>query len=562
MWRDNFITNIVDEDLRANLNDGRIQTRFPPEPNGYLHIGHVKSITLNFEIARRYGGTCNIRFDDTNPSRERDEFVEAIIDNVRWLGFAWDKIYYASDYFDRLYQFAERLTEQGDAYVDSLSADDIRVYRGTPTETGRDSPDRNRPIADNIALLRKMRAGEFDEGSMVLRAKIDMAHPNLTMRDPTMYRILKTPHHRAHNSWHIYPMYDFAHCLSDWIEGVTHSLCTLEFKEHRLLYDWFLAKLQAKNPPKQVEFSRLNITHTVLSKRRLAELIDRRDVSGWDDPRMPTVSGMRRRGYPPEALVNFCRDVGITKTESMIDMAHLEHFLREYFNRQAKRVMAVLRPIKLIIENWPGDTVEYIKADNNPEDPEAGSRMLPFGKELYIERDDFMLDPPKKFFRLAPGREVRLKHAYYITCREAVMDDAGNVVELRCVYDSQSKGGGTPDGRKVRGTLHWVSARHAVDISVRLYDRLFTAADPIAETNKTGGDWRDLLNPNSMIALSNCKAELSLGNPETSAYQFLRHGYFAADTIDGRPGAPVFNRAIGLRDSWARLRQAELQTGS
>ena len=551
-----FITEIIETDLRTGSFDRRICTRFPPEPNGYLHIGHIKAIALSFDMATRYDGLCNLRFDDTNPERESSEYVDMIMRDIRWLGFDWgDRLFFASDYFGQFYEYALQLTRAGVAYVDSLSPDDIRAYRGTPTTQGKNSPYRNRSRKENIDLLERMRKGEYPEGHHVLRAKIDMAHPNLTMRDPTIYRIRHVKHHRAGDAWHIYPMYDFAHCLSDAIEGVTHSLCTLEFEDHRPLYNWFLDMVGFKKPPKQIEFARLNISHTMLSKRRLAALIRSGHVSGWDDPCMPTIAGMRRRGYPAEALLAFCRDVGVTKVESCIDMAHLEHFLRDTLNAIALRVMVVLHPLRVVIENWPADVVDEIEAENNPEDPRAGTRFLPFSRILYIEHDDFHRDPPPKYFRLAPGREIRLKHAYYITCTQVIENEDGEVIELRCSYDPASRGGHTPDGRKVKGALHWVSADHALDATVRLYDRLTTIAEPdSAYTDPASEEIGTFLNPNVVEALAGCKMEPSLGMARPGvSYQFMRQGYFCLDEIESRDEAPVFNRTVELRDDWKRI---------
>ncbi|TVR33939.1 MAG: glutamine--tRNA ligase/YqeY domain fusion protein [Spirochaetaceae bacterium] len=557
-----FIRSIIDSDNQNGTYQGRVHTRFPPEPNGYLHIGHAKSIVLNFGIAEEYGGKCNLRFDDTNPEKEELEYIESIQQDVRWLGFDWeDRLYYASDYFEQLYQFAERLTAKGLAYVDELSADQIRETRGTPTQAGTDSPYRERPIAENLDLLRRMRDGEFADGSRVLRARIDMAAANINLRDPIMYRIRRVHHPNTGDSWCIYPTYDWAHGQSDWIEGITHSICTLEFENHRPLYDWFLDALEATPPkrPRQIEFARLNLGYTVMSKRRLLELVREGRVSGWDDPRMPTICGMRRRGYTPEAIRSFCRAVGVSKTNSQIDLAMLEFHLREDLNKRAPRVMAVLDPLKVVIENYPEAQVEQIEAQNNPEDPAAGNRTLPFSREIYIEREDFREDPPKKFFRLAPGREVRLKHSYYITCNEVIKDpSSGEVIELRCSYDPQSRGGSTPDGRKVKGTLHWVSAPHAVEAEVRLYDRLFSVANPSDDAQREGVDYRTYLNPESLRIMQSCKVEPSLREATVgTTFQFLRHGYFCVDLQDGSAANLVFNRAVSLRDSWAKIERAE-----
>jgi glutaminyl-tRNA synthetase len=547
-----FIREIIQEDNRTGKFDGRVVTRFPPEPNGYLHIGHAKSICLNFGMAREFGGRCHLRFDDTNPTKEEVEYVDSIQADVRWLGFDWgEHLHYASDYFEQLYEFAETLIQKGLAYVDSLSGDEIREYRGTLTEPGRESPYRNRPAEENLDLFRRMRAGEFPEGTHVLRAKINMASPNIVMRDPTLYRIRHKAHHRTGDAWCIYPMYDFTHCLSDSIEGITHSLCSLEFKNNRELYDWVLDALEVYHP-QQTEFARLNLTYMVLSKRRLIQLVQDNDVNGWDDPRMPTLTGIRRRGYPPEAIRTFCERIGVAKRDSTVDIALLEHCVREYLNRYAPRYMAVLKPLKVVVTNYPEDQVEGLECVNNPEDPAAGTREVPFSRELYIERDDFMENPPKKFFRLGPGREVRLRYAYFVTCREVIKDADGQVTELRCTYDPETRGGDAPDGRKVKGTLHWVSAAHAVDAEVRLYEHLFTSEDP-----GEGGDFRANLNPNSLEVRRGCKLEPALAelNPE-SRVQFERIGYFCADRRDHGPGNPVFNRTVGLRDTWAKIQKA------
>jgi len=547
----NFIRDIIEQDLQTGKHQ-QVITRFPPEPNGYLHIGHAKSICLNFGIAAEFGGVCNLRFDDTNPEKEEAEFVRAIREDVRWLGFDWgDREYYASDYFDRLYEWARELIRKGLAYVDSQSAEEIRRTRGTLTEPGRNSPYRDRSVEENLDLFERMRAGEFPEGSHVLRAKIDMASGNLNLRDPVMYRISRAPHHRTGNRWSIYPMYDFAHGQSDSIEGVTHSICTLEFEDHRPLYDWFCEKLGIHHP-RQIEFARLNLSYTVLSKRKLARLVEENRVDGWDDPRMPTLSGLRRRGYTPEAIRGFCRRIGVAKKNSTADIRLLEHGLREDLNRRARRVMAVLRPVRVVILNYPEDRVEWFDAENNPEDASAGTRKLPFCRELFIETEDFMEDPPRKYFRLAPGREVRLKFAYYIRLEEIVRDpETGSVVELRCTYDPASRGGSTPDGRKVRGTLHWVSARHALEATVRLYDRLFLVPDPEA----AGDDFMAHLNPRSLEVVRGAKVEPSLAEAAPGFLcQFLRHGYFCLDR-ESRPEELVFNRSVPLRDSWARERR-------
>ena len=547
-----FIRDIIEEDNRTGKYDGRVVTRFPPEPNGYLHIGHAKSICLNFGMAREYGGRCHLRFDDTNPTKEEVEYVDSIQADVRWLGFDWgEHLHYASDYFDPLYAYAEELIQKGRAYVDSLSGDEIREYRGTLTEPGKESPYRTRSVAENLDLFRRMRAGEFPEGAHVLRAKIDMAAPNIVMRDPTLYRIRHKAHHRTGDAWCIYPMYDFTHCLSDSIEGVTHSLCSLEFKNNRELYDWVLDALEVYHP-QQIEFARLNLTYMVLSKRRLIQLVQNGDVAGWDDPRMPTIVGIRRRGYPPEAIRTFCERIGVARRDSTVDIALLEHCVREYLNRHAPRFMGVLRPLKVVITNYPEGQVEELDCVNNPEDPAAGTRKVPFSRELYIERDDFMENPPKKFFRLGPGREVRLRYAYFITCQEVIKDADGNVAELRCTYDPETRGGDAPDGRKVKGTLHWVSAPHAVDAEVRLYEHLFTTEDP-----GEGGDFRANINPHSLEVRQGCKLEPALAQltPE-SRCQFERLGYFCADRWDHDPAHPVFNRTVGLRDTWAKIQKA------
>ena len=550
----NFIQTIIEEDLKNNKHDGRVVTRFPPEPNGYLHIGHAKSICLNFGLADTYGGTCNLRFDDTNPSREEAEYVETIKEDVRWLGYEWhEREYYASDYFERLYDFAVTLIKAGKAYVDSLSADEIRAYRGTLTEPGRVSPFRDRPMEENLDLFVRMRAGEFADGDHVLRARIDMAAPNLLMRDPTLYRIRKVRHHRTGDAWCIYPMYDFTHCLSDALECITHSICTLEFENNRPLYDWVLDQLDLACRPRQYEFARLNLSYTVLSKRKLIQLVNEGHVSGWNDPRMPSIAGFRRRGYTPEAIVNFCERIGVAKANSMVDIALLEYSIRENLNRRAPRVMGVLRPLKVVIENYPQGRSETLEAINNPEDPSMGTRHVPFARELFIERDDFMENPPRKFFRLGPGREVRLRYAYFVKCREAVKDRAtGEIVELRCTYDPATRGGNAPDGRKVKATLHWVAARHAVDAEVRLYDRLFTRENP--DEKAEGQSFKDFINPRSLEILNLCKLEPSLAAARPGDYyQFERLGYFCADSEDSSPQRLVFNRTVTLRDAWAKI---------
>jgi glutaminyl-tRNA synthetase len=549
-----FIRDIVAADVAAGKHGGRVVTRFPPEPNGYLHIGHAKAITLDFGVAEEFGGYCNLRFDDTNPVKEDIEYVDSIKEDVRWLGFDWNaREYYASDYYEQLYDFAERLIEKGLAYVDSLSADEMRSYRGTLTEPGTDSPYRARSVDENLELFRRMRAGEFPDGAHVLRAKIDMASPNINMRDPVLYRIRHAEHHRTGSIWCIYPMYDFAHPLSDAIEGVTHSLCTLEYEDHRPLYDWVVEHAGTEHHPRQYEFARLNLNYTVMSKRKLLQLVEQKHVSGWDDPRMPTLTGLRRRGYTPESIRDFCQRIGVAKKENVIDIGLLEHCVREDLNRRAPRVMGVLRPLKVVLTNYPEGQVEELAIINNPEDPSAGTRMVPFSRELYIEADDFMVDPPKKFFRLAPGREVRLRNAYLITCTEAIKDAGGNVVELRCTYDPSTRGGDAPAGRKVKATLHWVSASHAVDAEVRLYDRLFNVEDPDGAAARSGKDFTALLNPVSLEVLERCKVEPMLADAMPGArYQFERLGYFAVDR-DSTPGRPVFNRTVTLKDSWARI---------
>jgi len=553
-----FIRNIIEQDLEANKNDGRVVTRFPPEPNGYLHIGHAKSMCLNFGIAaENTGGVCHLRFDDTNPCKEEVEYVESIKSDVRWLGFDWGHhLYYTSDYFDRLYEYALHLIKDGKAYVCSLNAQEIRHYRGTLTEPGQDSPYRTRSVEENLDLFERMRRGEFEDGSHVLRAKIDMASPNLNMRDPTLYRIRRVGHHRTGNKWCIYPMYDFSHCLSDSIEGITHSICTLEFEDNRPLYDWVLDALPVDCHPRQIEFARLNLSYTVLSKRKLVELVDQGYVTGWDDPRVPTLTGLRRRGYTPESIRNFCGRIGVAKRDSTVDMALLEHCVREDLNRRAPRVMGVLNPLRVVIDNYPEDQVEKLEAVNNPEDPSMGARNVPFSRVLYIERDDFREEPPKKFFRLAPGREVRLRYAYFITCVGVVKDEqTGEVVELHCTYDPETRGGGSPDGRKVKGTLHWVSAAHSLKAEVRLYDRLFVTPNPGGEKNGPG--FKTCFNPNSLETLTSCRVEPSLaGAAPGSRYQFERQGYFCVDTVDYSPGALVFNRTVSLRNSWAKIEKA------
>lgn len=551
----NFIQDIINEDMENKVYK-KINTRFPPEPNGYLHIGHAKSICLNFGLAAQNNGVCNLRFDDTNPAKEDVEYVESIKEDVRWLGFDWDdRMYYASDYFEKLYEFALSLIKAGKAYVCDLSPEQIREYRGTLTEPGKDSPYRNRTVEENLDLFERMKAGEFEDGSRVLRAKIDMSSPNLNMRDPVMYRILKATHHRTGDKWCIYPMYDYAHPISDAVEGITHSICTLEFEDHRPLYDWFLDALGFNPRPKQIEFARLNLSYTVMSKRKLLELVRNNYVSGWDDPRMPTISGMRRRGYTPEAVRDFCERIGVAKTSSTVDVALLEHCIREDLNAHATRVMAVLRPLRVVIDNYPENQVEWFEAENNPEDPNASTRKVPFSKVIYIEQDDFCENPPKKYFRLFPGGEVRLKHAYFIKCEKVVKDEkTGGIIELHCTYDPQSRGGNSPDGRKVKGTLHWVSEQHALDAEVRLYDSLFN--DPNPGRDVEGVDYKDFINPNSLEVLKSCKLEPSLAEATPgSRYQFLRMGYFCVDSVDSSAGKPVFNRIVPLKDSWAKAQK-------
>jgi glutaminyl-tRNA synthetase len=541
-----FIRDIVQADLDAKRHS-TIVTRFPPEPNGYLHIGHAKSICLNFGIAREFGGRCHLRFDDTNPTKEAQEFIDAIKRDVQWLGFDWGThLHHASDYFEQLYQWAEHLVRNGKAYVDDQSQDEMRLSRGTLTEPGRNSPYRDRGVEENLSLLRRMRSGEFPNGARVLRAKIDMASGNINLRDPVLYRILHAAHPRTGTQWFIYPNYDFAHGQSDAIEGITHSICTLEFEDHRPLYDWFLANLPVPSRPHQYEFARLNISYTLLSKRVLTELVHEGHVAGWDDPRMPTLAGLRRRGVPPEAIRDFVARVGVAKSNSVVDVAMFEFSVREILNKTAARRMAVLRPLKVVIENYPEEQFEDLEAINNPEDPSAGTRRVPFGRELYVERDDFMENPPKKFYRLSPGREVRLRYAYFITCREVVKNAAGDVVELRCTYDPATRGGNAPDGRKVQATLHWVSAAKSLEAEVRLYNPLFTRPDP------SGGDFASALNPNSLEVLTGCRVEPALaGRNDTAAVQFERQGYFCTDA-DSREGRLVFNRTVGLRDSYAK----------
>ena len=554
--RSNFIRDIILQDIAAGTHGGRVQTRFPPEPNGYLHIGHAKAICLDFGLAAEFGGKCNLRFDDTNPSKEETEYVEAIQRDVTWLGFQWDGLHYASDYFPQLYDWAVQLIQAGKAYVCDLSADEIREYRGTLTEPGRESPYRNRSVEENLDLFARMKAGEFPDGSRTLRAKIDMNSPNVNFRDPVMYRILKMEHHRTGSEWCIYPMYDYAHGQSDSIERVTHSICTLEFDNNRPLYNWFIEQLGIF-PSRQYEFDRLSITYTLLSKRKLLRLVQEGFVSGWDDPRMPTLSGMRRRGYTPESIRTFCANIGVSKTNGITQLSHLEHFLREDLNRTAWRVNAVLRPLRVVLVNYPDNLVEELEAINNPEDASAGSRLVPFSKILYIEQEDFREDPPKQFYRLAPGREVRLRYGYLITCQQVIKDAEGQIVELRCTYDPETRGGNTPDGRKVKSTIHWVSAAHAVTAEVRLYGNLFLKENP--DEVEAGQDFTANLNPASLEVLTGCQVEPSLRDavPETR-YQFERLGYFCVDR-DSTPSHPVFNRTIGLRDTWAKIEEKTRQ---
>ena len=544
----NFIQKIIDDDTASGKWDNRVHTRFPPEPNGYLHIGHAKSICLNFGIAEKNGGKCNLRFDDTNPVKEENEYVQSIIEDVKWLGFDWeDRLFYASDYFDQMYEFAVQLIQDGKSYVCDLSGDEIRNTRGTLTGPGKESPHINRSIEENLDLFVRMKNGEFANGEKVLRAKIDMSHPNLNMRDPVIYRILHASHHRTGDKWCIYPMYDWAHGLEDSIEKVTHSICTLEFEDHRPLYDWYLQQLGVYHP-QQIEFARLNLNFTIMSKRKLKQLVDENHVDGWDDPRMPSISGLRRRGYTPESIRNFVEGLGVTKRDSIIDVIRLENALREDLNKRAPRVMGVLDPLKVVITNYPEGKTEMLEAINNPEDTGAGKRDIPFSQELYIEQSDFMEDPPKKFFRLGPGREVRLRYAYFITCQDVIKDENGNIVELQCTYDPKTKGGSAPDGRKVKGTLHWVSTQHAVDAEIRLYDRLFLNENPDED-----GEFLKNLNPDSCKTFSNSKCEPSLANPENLTYQFERNGYFIKDEKESINGKLVFNRAVSLRDSWKKF---------
>ena len=554
--KSNFIHLQIDEDLKQGKNGNRVHTRFPPEPNGYLHIGHAKSICLNFGIAEKFNGKCNLRFDDTNPSKEEVEYVESIMEDVHWLGFDWeDRLFYASDYFERLHGFAVQLIQQGKAYVDDQDAETISTQKGTPTRPGTESPFRNRSVDENLDLFRRMTAGEFDEGSRVLRAKIDMTSPNMHMRDPIIYRIMKAFHHRTGNKWVVYPMYDFAHGQCDFWEGITHSVCTLEFEVHRPLYDWFVDQLQETDyRPRQIEFARLNLTYTVMSKRKLLELVKDGYVNGWDDPRMPTISGLRRRGYTPESIRNFSDRIGVTKVDGTIDVSLLEYSVREHLNKTAQRVMGVLNPLKVIITNYPENQTEELEAVNNPEDPEMGTRKVPFSREIYIERDDFMEDPPKKFFRLGPGREVRLRYAYFVTCNEVVKNENGEITALLCTYDPASKGGNSPDGRKVKATLHWVSAVHGIKSEVRLYDRLFNDEEPDGHRDV---DFKEFLNPGSLQVLKNCYLEPFVKDAKPlDHFQFERLGYFNFDN-DSTPEMPVFNRTVPLKDSWAKVQEKE-----
>ncbi|HWF09259.1 MAG TPA: glutamine--tRNA ligase/YqeY domain fusion protein [Bryobacteraceae bacterium] len=545
--RTNFVREIILDDLKTNKYQGRVQTRFPPEPNGYLHIGHAKAICLDFGLADEFGGTTNLRFDDTNPEKEEQEYVDSIMGDVRWLGFEWDNLYYASDYFPQLYAWAQEMIREGKAYVCDLTADQIREYRGTLTEPGQESPWRNRPVEENLDLLERMRNGEFPDGSRTLRAKIDMASPNLNMRDPVMYRILHAHHHRTGDTWSIYPMYDYAHGQSDSIEGITHSMCTLEFEDHRPLYDWYIEQLGIHHP-QQIEFDRLNITHTMLSKRKLRQLVEDGHVCGWNDPRMPTLSGIRRRGYTPDAIRNFCAELSVSKTNGTTELRLLEHFVREDLNKHAPRRMAVLHPLRVVIDNYPEGASEEMDAVNNPEDPSAGTRRVPFSRFLYIEQDDFREVPPKQYYRLSPGKEVRLRYAYFITCTGVVKNDAGEIAEIHCTYDPATRGGNSPDGRKVKSTIHWVSAAHAVDAEVRLYETLFTVENP-----GEADDFTTVLNPNSLEVLTDAKLEPALANAAPGErFQFERLGYFAVDP-DTRPAKPVFNRTVALKDSWAKI---------
>ena len=550
----NFIEAVINEDLKTGKHEGRVHTRFPPEPNGFLHIGHAKSICLNFGIAEKYdGGLCNLRFDDTNPLKEEEKYVNSIIEDVKWLGFDWeDRLYYASDYFDQLFDYAVQLVRDGKAFVCDLNSEEIRSYRGTLTEPGKESPYRNRSIDENYDLFMCMKSGEFPDGSRTLRAKIDMSHPNLNMRDPVIYRILHASHHRTGDTWCIYPMYDWAHGLEDSIERITHSLCTLEFEDHRPLYDWYLEQLGVYHC-QQIEFARLNQNYTVMSKRMLLELVEGGFVSGWDDPRMPTISGYRRRGYTPQSIRNFAEKIGIAKRDNTVEISLLEHSVREDLNKRAPRVMAVLQPLKIVIENYPEEQTEELAAVNNPENPKAGTRNVPFSRELFIEQNDFMEDPPRKFFRLAPGREIRLRYAYFITCTQVIKDENGHVIEIRCTYDPETKGGSAPDGRKVKGTIHWVSAKHCLDAEVRLYDRLFSVPNPGRD-----GDFKKDINTDSLQVLTHCKVEPSLKNTDPSVtVQFERKGYFCVDFVDSSPEHLIFNRTVPLRDSWKKIEKSQ-----
>ncbi len=550
----NFIEKIIEKDIKDNKNNGKVVTRFPPEPNGYLHIGHAKSICLNFGLAEKYNGTCHLRFDDTNPAKEEMEYIKSIKEDLSWLGFNWGKHeYYASDYFERLYEIAVKLIKNGKAYVDSLTPEQIREYRGTLTSPGKNSPDRNRSVEENLDLFTRMKNGEFEDGKYLLRAKIDMASPNLNMRDPALYRIKRMNHHRTGDKWCIYPMYDFTHPLSDAFENITHSICTLEFEDHRPLYNWSVDNSGVEAKPQQIEFARLNLNHTIMSKRKLLELVEGKYVSGWDDPRMPTISGIRRRGYTADSIKDFASRIGVAKSNSTVDFALLEHCLREDLNKTAKRVMVVMDPLKVVITNYPMDKTEMMEADNNPEDETAGVREIPFSKEIYIEQDDFMENPPKKYFRLSPGKEVRLKHAYYITCTDVIKDpETGGIKEVHCTYDPLSRGGGTEDGRKVKGTLHWVSAPHAIEAEVRLYSHLFKSENPGEAT----GNFLDDIADDSLEVLNNCKLEPSLKDAlPGDSFQFLRKGYFCADSVESKPGSPVFNRTVSMRDTWAKLQR-------
>lgn len=545
----NFIRNIIDRDLEQNKNQGKVATRFPPEPNGYLHIGHAKSICLNFGIAKDYNGTCNLRFDDTNPAKEDVEYVDSIKEDIEWLGFKWDNLYFASDYFDKLYDYAVQLIKEGKAYVDDLTAEQIREHRGTLKEPGKNSPYRDRSVEENLQLFEKMKNGEFEEGKCILRAKIDMSSPNINLRDPAIYRIKKAHHHRTGDKWNIYPMYDYAHGISDAIEGITHSICTLEFEDHRPLYDWFLDVLKTPCHPQQIEFARLGLNHIVMSKRKLLELVQEKYVSGWDDPRMPTISGFRRKGYTPESIRNFCDMIGVAKSHSIVDMGQLEFCIREDLNKKAHRVMAVLKPIKLIIDNYPEDQIEWLPMENNPEDENAGERMIPFSRELYIEEEDFMEEPPKGYFRLSPGKEVRLKGAYYVLCNSVIKDENGNIKEIHCTYDPETKSGSNnPNMRKVKGTIHWVCAKHAVNAEVRLYNSLFTVPNP----DDVEEGYKSVLNPESLIVLKDAKLEPSLKDAKLGqGFQFIRNGYFCLDK-DSSSNGLIFNRTVSLKDSWAK----------